>query len=98
MRKRFHFPRKQCKLFFFKRDKGGVLRENINCIRMAWPLARFKPGGKCIWGIMVRRLNANVKKCNTVAQLLSSIMEVCKAIKNEICHNLINSMTNRIYK
>ena len=51
-----------------------------------------------VWGIMVRRLNANVKKCNTVAQLLSSIMEVCKAIKNEIRHNLINSMSNRIYK
>ena len=64
---------------------------------MAWLLVRFKPGGK-LWGIMARRLNANVKKCNTVAQLKSSIVEVCKAIKNEIRHHLINSMINIIYK
>ena len=51
-----------------------------------------------VWDIMVRRLNANVKKCDTVAQLKSSIMEVWKAIKNEIRHHLINSMTNIIYK
>ena len=51
-----------------------------------------------VWGIMVRRLYANEKQYDTVAQLKSSLMEVWKAIENEIRHNLINSMPNRIFK
>ena len=51
-----------------------------------------------VWGIMVRRLYVNEKKYDTVAQLKSSILEIWKAIENEIRHNLINSMPNIIFK
>ena len=68
MRQKFHFPTKLYKYSFVKQDKEWFKEKN-HCTRMACPLVRFKPGGKCMGHY------ANVKKCDTVEQLKSSIME-----------------------
>ena len=77
------------------RQASGIREKKINVLE--WPaLCPDLNPMKNVWGIMVRRLYANGKHYDTVGQLKLSIMEVWKAIENEIRHNLITP--NRIFK
>ena len=60
--------------FFLQTRQSSGLRGKISTI-LEWPV--HSPDLNLVenvWGIMDRRLYANVKKCDTVAQLKSSIM------------------------
>ena len=72
MRKRFHFPTKQCKLFSSNETKEWF--KGIKSTVLEWPgLSPNLNLVENVWGIMVRIINAKVKKYDTVAQ--SSIIE-----------------------
>lgn len=51
-----------------------------------------------LWGILVRKVYANNRQFNTVAELKNAILKSWREIHVETIQNLVNSMSNRIFE